>query len=55
MLQELPNVAFKTPAGEKVIIVLNNSQTDKAFSIALGDKSVIASLAAGAVSTYVWP
>lgn len=49
----LPNVAFLTPAGEKVVIVLNDSAETKAFSISTGTKIIHASLPAGAVGTYV--
>ena len=50
----LPNVAFKTPAGKKVLIVLNESGTGQGFNIRYKGKWVFTSLAAGAVGTYVW-
>ncbi len=50
----LPNVAFKTPSGKKVLIVLNESGTGQGFNIRYKGKWVFTSLAAGAVGTYVW-
>lgn len=50
----LPNVAFKTPDGKKVLIVQNNSGINKVFNIRFNDKTISASLAKGAVGTYVW-
>ena len=54
-LHPLPNVAFKTPDGRKVLIVLNDGRSAQTFSIRDGDKLVTSTLAAGAVGTYVWP
>ncbi|WP_282121949.1 glycoside hydrolase family 30 protein [Algibacter mikhailovii] len=51
---DLPNVAFKTPEGNVVVIVVNNTQIDKAFNIKTPTESVSTSLSAGAVGTYVW-
>ena len=53
-ITDLPNVAFKTPEGKIVVIVVNNTSIDKAFNIKTPDESVSASLQAGAVGTYVW-
>jgi len=50
----LPNVAFKTPSGKKVLIVLNESGTGQGFNIRYKGKWVFTSLTAGAVGTYVW-
>jgi glucosylceramidase len=50
----LPNVAFKTPSGSKVLIVLNNSGSAQSFNIGFGRLQAQASLANGAVATYVW-
>ena len=52
--EELPNVAFKTPEGKIVVIVVNNSRIDKSFNIKTPGDSVSTSLSAGAVGTYVW-
>lgn len=51
---ELPNVAYKTPEGKIVVIVLNNTGTQKSFNINAGGEPISTVLAAGAVGTYVW-
>jgi len=53
-LQSLPNVAFKTPDGRKVLIVLNDGPSLQSFNMRDGDKRVTSTLPAGAVGTYVW-
>jgi glucosylceramidase len=50
----LQNVAFKTPAGKKVLIVENDGTTSSAFNIRFDSKWVAATLAAGSVATYTW-
>lgn len=50
----LPNVAFKTPEGKKVLIVLNDAGAVQNFNISFKNKSVATSLAQGAVGTFVW-
>lgn len=50
----LSNVAFKTPAGRKVLIVLNESSATQTFNIQFNDMIVTSDLAGGAVGTYVW-
>jgi glucosylceramidase len=50
----LQNVAFKTPAGKKVLIVENDGNTDNSFNIRFNGKWVSTTLPAGAVGTYVW-
>jgi glucosylceramidase len=50
----LPNVAFKTPAGKKVLIVINESGVAEGFNIGYKGKYVFTSLNAGAVATYTW-
>lgn len=52
--ENLPNVAFKTPDGKKVLIVLNDNAAPQSFNIKFKDKSVTISLPKGAVGTYVW-
>ena len=54
MLNSLPNVAFQTPAGRKVLIVLNDSPGDQTFNIGYHDKTVSPALPAGAVGTFIW-
>jgi glucosylceramidase len=50
----LYNVAFLTPAGKKVLIVVNDNDLPKSFSIKYKERAGRTSLAAGAVCTYVW-
>lgn len=52
MLSGLPNVAFKTPDESIVIIVLNDSGSEKSFNIKIGDKTVTTTLSGGALGTY---
>ena len=54
LVSDLPNVAFKTPGGKKVLIVLNDSGTAQNFNIRFKDKSVTVTLDRNAVGTYVW-
>jgi glucosylceramidase len=51
---DLPNVAFRTPAGKTVLIVLNKATVDKAFMINSGQYSFGQNLPAGAVATIIW-
>jgi glucosylceramidase len=53
-IANLPNVAFKTPQGKKVLIVLNDSSTSQKFNIQFNDMIATSELAGGAVGTYVW-
>lgn len=50
----LPNVAFTTPDGKKVLIIQNESETEKSMAIRVGTKNLQTSLPAKAVATYVW-
>jgi len=50
----LENVAFKTPDGKKVLIVINSGNTPQSFNIRFNGKSVTTELVNGAVGTYVW-
>ena len=50
----LQNVAFKTPAGKKVLIVENDGNTTATFNIKYNGKWVSTSLDAGSVATYLW-
>lgn len=50
----LPNVAFKTPDGKKVLIVMNTGAEVRQFGIQFAGKTLTASLERGAVGTYVW-
>ena len=51
---KLDNVAFKTPAGRKVLIVVNNNAAPQHFQIKADNKLAAASLNSGEVATYVW-
>lgn len=50
----LANVAFKTPTGKTVLIVLNESDKPQAFAIASKGKLLSQSLNGGSVATYIW-
>jgi glucosylceramidase len=50
----LPNVAFKTPDDQTVLLVLNNSRVPRTFNIRSGGKQAEATLNSGAAGTYVW-
>ncbi|GAB3555178.1 glycoside hydrolase family 30 protein [Spirosoma fluminis] len=52
--ESLPNVAFSTPGGKRVLIVLNNGSASQSFSIRYKGNVVNTSLPEGAVGTYVW-
>ncbi len=53
-LPGLPNVAFQTPAGSVVVIVVNTGDEPRSFRIKSGGKAVSTSLPKGAVGTYVY-
>ena len=53
-LEALPNVAFKTPDGKKVLIVANTSSAAQKFDVRNGANLFTASLNTGAVGTYIW-
>lgn len=50
----LQNVAFKTPAGKKVLIVENDGASGSTFNISFNNKWTTTTLPAGAVGTYIW-
>jgi glucosylceramidase len=50
----LRNVAFETPVGKKVLIVLNDANSFQSFNIKFKDKVVVTGLEGGAVGTFVW-
>ncbi len=54
MVTDLPNVAFKTPSGKKVLIVVNESNLALGFNIKYNGKWVYTSLTPGAAGTYTW-
>lgn len=53
-LGNLINVAFKTPLGKKVLLVINVGTTSELFNIKYNGKWITTSLGAGEVGTYVW-
>jgi glucosylceramidase len=50
----LPNVAFRTPTGHIVLIVLNDSGEPQSCNIHYQGKNAVAILPTGAVATFVW-
>jgi glucosylceramidase len=54
LVSNLPNVAFQTPAGKKVLIVENNSTAPTAFNIRFQGKWASSYLSAGSAATYTW-
>lgn len=54
IISNLQNVAYVTPAGKKVLIVLNDASAPQTFSIQFKGKWVSPTLDAGAVATFIW-
>ncbi|XWW44768.1 glucosylceramidase [Fibrella sp. USSR17] len=52
--ETLPNVAFKTPTGGVVLIVLNSSKAQQSVNIRYNGKVISTTLPEGGVGTYVW-
>lgn len=52
--EALPNVAFRTAEGRKVLIVANTGAASQRFSVRYHGKTFTTDLAAGAVATYLW-
>lgn len=52
--ENLFNVAFVNPDGKKVLVVVNDNNAAKTFSIRYKGMTATTSLQAGAVGTYVW-
>ncbi|MFL5772031.1 MAG: glycoside hydrolase family 30 beta sandwich domain-containing protein, partial [Flavisolibacter sp.] len=50
----IQTVAFKTPAGKKVLVVENDGSTTVTFNIRYNGKWVTPTLSSGAVGTFVW-
>ena len=53
-MTNLQNVAFKTPDGKKILIVLNDSNSRQSFDINFSGRIVSTALSGGAVGSYVW-
>ena len=50
----LHDVTFKTPAGKRVLIVLNDATTAAGFNIRFNGQWITSTLAGGEVATFVW-
>ena len=50
----LAHVAFRTPAGRYVLVVMNDGRTTQTFNLAYAGRRVTHTLAVGSVATYVW-
>lgn len=50
----LLNVAFKTPDGKIIVIVLNDSGSEKNFNLKVGNEVFTSSLISGSVGTFVF-
>ena len=50
----LPNVAFKLPGGQWVVVVLNGGRAPQDFNLRLAGAQAEVHLPAGAVGTFVW-
>lgn len=50
----LQYVAFKTPEGKKVLLVLNESNSPVSFNVGSGSKWIATTLNAGSAATLVW-
>jgi glucosylceramidase len=53
-IPDLPNVAFQTPTGKKVLIVLNEGNSLRSFTLRFNGKTAALSLAANSVATFVF-
>jgi glucosylceramidase len=53
-ISNFQNVAFETPAGKKVLIIINNNTSSASFNIRFKNKWVTTTLQAGSAGTYVW-
>ncbi|MCC8409233.1 glucosylceramidase [Mucilaginibacter sp. UR6-1] len=53
-INDLQSVAYKTPSGKKVLVVLNNTGSTLTFNIKYNNKIAASTLAGGAVGTYIW-
>ena len=53
-LDLLPNVAFKTPSGSTVLIVVNSDTRPRGFTVRSHNREFSTALNVGEVATYVW-
>jgi glucosylceramidase len=54
LVDGLPNVAFMTPQGKKVLIVLNETDKPQSFLIEFKGRNATATMPSDAVGTFVW-
>lgn len=54
LIDDLTNVAFRTPEGKTVLLVLNEGENIEVFNIQYNNKWVTVTLDSGAVATYIW-
>ncbi len=54
LIEGLANVAFLTPQGKKVLVVLNETDVEKSITIAYNNLTANSRLAAGSVHTFIW-
>lgn len=54
IIGNLHNVAFKTPAGKKVLVVINEGNEAALFNIKYNQKWITTSLEGGSAGTYIW-
>ena len=53
-VEQLANVAFRTPDGKMVLIVSNTGNFPTTFNVSYHGKAMMATLPEGDVATYVW-
>lgn len=51
---EFPNVAYKTPDGDIVVVVLNNSDVQNSININVLAEPITVTLPASSVATFIW-
>lgn len=51
---QLDNVAFRTPQGKTVLLVLNETSSPKSFNIHDGEKWIVTTLNPGTAGTFAW-
>ncbi|MBG8552145.1 glycoside hydrolase family 30 protein [Hymenobacter guriensis] len=52
--EKLPNVAFRAPGGQRVLVVQNDNASPQTFAVRHQGRVFSSTLGAGAVGTYVW-
>ncbi|MCK5443528.1 MAG: glucosylceramidase [Maribacter sp.] len=55
LVENIPNVAFKTPQGEKVVLIQNKTEEESKVYVQLGKESYAVTLKSGSVGTLVIP